>query len=34
MMWSVSFRAVEKSSVNGMFKFLSWVERRCMLVKL
>lgn len=26
--WSVSFRAVGKSSVNGIFKFRSWVERR------
>ena len=32
MMWSVSLRAVGKSSVNGMFRFLSWVERRCVVV--
>jgi hypothetical protein len=33
-MWSVSFSAVGKSSVNGMFRFLSWVERRWVLSTL
>ena len=27
--WSESLSAVGKSSVNGMLRFLSWVERRC-----
>lgn len=28
IIWSVSWREAEKSAVNGMERFLSWVARR------